>query len=102
MAYLLLPMTFLAIPLWLGRARLVLSCLAWTMVMLVRSPFVQLWHSYYLIPLLAASGLGERPAGRSRVFVLLAYLVLASIAFSYFPFNGTLLLDLAKELFADR
>ncbi len=98
LSYLLVPMGLLAGALAQNRARLLIACLAWTIVMLARSPFLQMWHSWYLTPLFALTGVGEKSAARSRTFVLIAYFVLASLAFTYFCFNGLLFQDAIKEL----
>ncbi len=98
LCYLLVPMALIAAGLARDRAWLMLSCLAWTLVMVCRSPFVQMWHSLYLLPLLAMTGLGEKSAARGRLLALLAYLVMASLAFTRFPFSGVLVLDALKEL----
>ncbi|MBI3552272.1 MAG: hypothetical protein HY077_07120 [Elusimicrobia bacterium] len=99
LAYMLVPLAFVGAALARNRAWLLLACLSWTLVMLCRSPFVQMWHSLFLLPLFAMTGLGEKSAARSVVLALLAYLVMASLAFTRFPFSGVLALDVAKELF---
>ncbi|MBI3551718.1 MAG: hypothetical protein HY077_04310 [Elusimicrobia bacterium] len=96
--YLLLPLALVGAALWADNAWLIMGCLFWTVIMVLRSPFVQMWHSYYLTPLFALTGLGERSAARTRLLVLLAYLVMGSLVFTHFCFNGLLASGFVKEL----